>query len=667
MLYTKSDAFMAKLKIILAAAILIAFLGAALLLSDMLTKENTRSATKPFDGEFPENAALEVSDIRVKGFTLHWTEIKGDVEYAIAASSRDDIADYETASENGCIILDFVPGKELNGTYRAAKMIPGKNYLIKIFARKKNTLPALYLSANAELPYIDDAELVEVYIDGKRAFYDKYEDRFFMTYVPSAEKEDKQYIINYKTARLSELYKDGGKTKIPEDGFMIREGESVFVTAVNEKTGAMRDYEISVKPLDNGLPLIVINVEDNRPITSKSKYLKAEMQIFDSEKKPSDEYADGLFSGEIEIRGRGNSSFGSSKKGYNINLAEKRVVLDMAASRNWLLAGNYSDKTLMRNFVAYELYRAMGAAFSPKLRFAELVFNGEYMGVYCFGERIKIDKGRLELPKIKSEEKIKEKNTGTLVIPPTSGEDLSGSYILEVNSDDKYSRDEIIFETKRINWTVGHFFSIKQPGEKNLSPEAYEYISGYVNETEDALFAENFKDPENGYRKYIDAATFIDWYLVNELFKNADSGFHTSVYFYKPRGGKLCMGPVWDFDIGAGNIDYANCDDPEGWHTRYSVWFTRLFEDEWFAKEFAERWNYVKRNDLPKMFELIDKTAGLLAQAQTANFAKWPILGTYVWPNAAGFDQRNTYESEVAYLKDWLQARIAWMDGEINR
>ncbi|MCL2814273.1 MAG: CotH kinase family protein [Oscillospiraceae bacterium] len=666
MLYTKSDAFLAKLKVILAAALLIAFFGFALLLSDMLANEKTRPATKPFDGKFPENAALTVSDIRVKGFTVHWTEIEGEVEYAIAASSRDNIADYQAALENDCVILDFVPGKELKGTYRATKMIPGKDYTIKLFVRSKNTLPAEYLSANAELPYIDDAELLEVYIDGKRAFYDKYEDRFFMTYLPSGEKETKQYIINYKTGRLSELYKDGGETKIPDE-FILAEGESVFVTAVNEKTGAMRDYEISVKPLDNGLPLIVINVDDNRPVTSKTKYLNAEMQIFDSEKNPSDEYTDGLFSGGIEIKARGNSSFGSPKKGYNINLGEKRVVLDMASSRNWMMMGNYSDKTLMRNFVAYELYRSMGAAFSPKFRFAELVFNGEYMGVYCFGERIKIDKGRLELPKIKVEERIKDKNTGTLVIPPTSGEDLNGSYILELNSTDKYSREEIIFETQRINWTTGHFFSIKQPGKDNMSPEAYEYISNYVNETENAIFAENFKDLENGYRKYIDTATFIDWYLVNELFKNADSGFHTSVYFYKPRGGKLCMGPVWDFDIGAGNIDYANCDDPAGWHVRYASWFYRLFEDEEFAKEFKERWNYVKRNDLPKMFELIDETAALLAQAQTANFAKWPILGSYVWPNAAGFEHRGTYESEVEYLKDWLQARIAWMDGEINK
>ena len=663
MVYSESNALLSKFKILFATAFLVVLFASVLLLSDMA--KEARPPSKAFDLKFPPNAVLTVSDIRVKGFTLGWTEFEGEVEYAIAASSRGNMDDYQTALENGHVILDFTPGAVLNGAYRATKMIPGKNYEIKLFVRKPGTLPAEYLSSSAELPYIDDAELVSVYIDGEKAYYDKYEDIFSKIYIPGKE-ETAEYTVTFKTGRLSELYEAGGQVKIPEEGFTIRDGERVFVTAVNGKTGAMRDYEISVNPLDNGIPLVVINVENNRPITSKSVYLNAEMQIFDSATNPSAEYADGLYSGAIEIKGRGNSSFGSAKKGYNINIADKHVVFDMAASREWMLMGNYSDKTLMRNYIAQELYRGMGAAFAPKFRFIDLIFNGKYVGTYCFGERIKIERGRLELPKIKAEEQIKDKNTGLLVVPPTTGEDLSGSYILEVNSSDKYSRDEIIFETKRINWAVAHFFSIKQPGKNNLTPEAYEYISNYVNETEDAMFADNFKDPENGYRKYLDTATFIDWYLVNELFKNVDSGFHTSVYFYKPRGGKLCMGPVWDFDIGAGNIDYGNCDDPTGWYVRYSAWFGRLFEDEAFAEEFRERWNYVKRNNLPGMFEMIDETAALLARSQAMNFEKWPILGYYVWPSAPGYEERDTYESEVKYLKDWLEARIKWMDKEIN-
>ena len=618
--------------------------------------------SKPFDISIPENAALTVTEIRAKGFTLSWTELGADSEYAIAASSGGKIDDYRTALENNNIILDFTPGNILGGSYKATKLIAGREYEIKIFARRKNTQAAEYLSAKATLPYLDDAELLKVYIDGEELLYDKREDTFTKIYIPGS-KENREYTATYKLGRQCVLYIDG--VKIEDKEFKIKEGDILLATVVNEKNAAARDYTISMNPIDNGLPVVMINVEDSRPVNGKSKYLSAEMTILDSAINP---YGKGLFSGGIEIKARGNSSLGMPKRSYNVGTADKVIMLDMAQSRDWTLMANYSDKSLMRNYIAFELYRDMGAVFSPKLRFVDLILNGEYVGTYCLGERIKIDKGRLDLPKIKAEESVKTNKKGvTEKIPPTSGDDLSGSYVLEVNSTDKYSKDEIIFETKKINWNKGHFFSIKQPGEKNMTEEAFNYISKYVNDAEDALFGANFKDPVNGYRKYMNASTFIDWYIVNELFKQVDAGFHSSVYFYKPRGEKLCMGPVWDFDLGAGNADYSGCDVPEGWYVRNSEWFKRLFEDETFAAEFKARWNDVKKNLFDKTFARIDETAELLEKSQAMNFAKWKILGVYVWPNAGNVSERDTYEKEVAYLKDWLSARIEWMDKEINK
>lgn len=620
-------------------------------------------STRALNISVPENAQLTVSDVRIKGFTLSWTNLTGgSYEYAIAATYKGKIGDYAEAVENGYIVLDFTSDKILNGEYKVKKMLPGKEYEIKLFARKKNTQAAEYLTAKTTLPYIDEAEIFNVWFDGEEAMYDKANDVYIRTFVPGTE-EAEEYKVTYKLARLCELYISGEKVEDTE--LTVKSGETLEVTVVNEKNKAARDYEISVKMIDNGIPVVILNTENNRRISGRSEYINGTMTIFDSQLNP---YGTGIYSGQMEIRGRGNSSSGMPKMSYNINLENKTQILDMAPSREWILTANYSDKSLMRNYIAYEMYRDMGAAFSPKMRFVDLIFNGEYVGTYNIGERIKIDSGRLDLPKIKAETEMKVTQNGNIrPVPASTGEELTGSYVLEVNSTDKYSNTEIIFETKRINWNRAHFFSIKQPGEKNLTEEAYNYISDYVNKTEDALFSEDFKDPKTGYRAYIDPATFIDWYIVNEVFKNVDSGFHTSVYFYKPRGGKLCMGPVWDFDIGGGNIDYAGCDDPEGWYVRNSEWFERLFDDEAFAGEFKDRWNYVKSNYLDKTLARIDATAALLEQSQAMNFAKWKILGVYVWPNASGVGERSTYKSEVDYLKDWLAARIEWMDEEINK
>ena len=622
-------------------------------------------STQTLNLNIPAGTSLTVGDIRVKGFTVSWTNLSGgDYEYAIAASYNGKIDDYVTALENKHIVLDFTADKILNGTYKVTQLMPGKEYEIKLFARKKNTTAAEYLKGRATLPYIDEAELYNVWFDGVEITYNKTDDSFTKAYIPGAEHEE-EYTVTYKVARLCGLYING--VKIENGEFKLKDGEIIEVTVVNERNKAARDYIIGMKMIDNGIPIVMVNTEDNRPITSKSKdeALKADFKIIDSAEKP---YGEGLYDGEIMIRGQGNSSLGTSKKSYKFSITDKTQILDMAPSQDWTLLANFTDKSLMRNYIAYELYRDMGAVFSPKLRYVDLVINGEYLGTYNIGERVKIDKGRLDLPKIKGSESVKIDKWGIEEkVPASTLEELNGSYVLRLDSTDKYSTNDIIFETKKIKWSAGHFFSIKQPGEKNMSEEAYNYISDYVNQTENALFSEDFKDPAVGYRAYIDPSTFIDWYIVNELFKQVDANFHTNVYFYKPRGGKLCMGPIWNFDLGAGNADYSGCDDPEGWYVRNASWFTRLFEDEKFANEFKERWNYVKSNCFDSLFKRIDSTAALLERSQTMNFGKWQILGVYVWPNAGDVTSRKTYQSEIDYLKEWLTSRIEWMDAEINK
>jgi hypothetical protein len=125
---------------------------------------------------------------------------------------------------------------------------------------------------------------------------------------------------------------------------------------------------------------------------------------------------------------------------------------------------------------------------------------------------------------------------------------------------------------------------------------------------------------------------------------------------------------VWDFDLAAGNADYLTGDDPEGWFVRYSVWHSRLFECEAFAREFKDRWNYVKNGGyFERLFRRIDETADMLRRSAEMNFQRWPILGHYVWPNANNPWGRTTYQHEIDYMKEWLALRFEWLDKEINK
>ncbi len=207
--------------------------------------------------------------------------------------------------------------------------------------------------------------------------------------------------------------------------------------------------------------------------------------------------------------------------------------------------------------------------------------------------------------------------------------------------------------------TRGVRFVIKSP-DKDI-PEQTAYIRQYVQATEDALFAANFADSQQGYAQYFDTESFVDWYLLNELTKNTDAKFGNSVYLHKPRGGKLTMGPVWDYDIGMGNVDYSPGEFTEGWYIREASWIRRLFEDPAFEQRVKARWQVLKP-EVKAVIAEIDQQATYLDQSQYLNFFKWTILGYKVWPNPVA---TGSYAGEVAYLKDWLTKRVAWMDSEM--
>jgi hypothetical protein len=58
----------------------------------------------------------------------------------------------------------------------------------------------------------------------------------------------------------------------------------------------------------------------------------------------------------------------------------------------------------------------------------------------------------------------------------------------------------------------------------------------------------------------------------------------------------------------------------------------------------------------------IDSLATILEQPAIRHYSRWPILGTYVWPNNF---IGNTYQEEIDYLKTWVTNRLTWMDANM--
>jgi hypothetical protein len=389
----------------------------------------------------------------------------------------------------------------------------------------------------------------------------------------------------------------------------------------------------SFVPLRANLPVLRIVTDNVAPIVSKDVYISGQMNL------ESNVAGAAAVIGGLQIRGRGNSTWGMPKKPYRLKLTDRQSLLGMPSSRDWVLLANYSDKTLLRNALALGLGEQIGLAWTPRFAFVEVYLNNRYDGVYLLAENVKVAADRVAIDELAEDD--------------VAADVITGGYLLEVD----FRRDGYTMTSATAQLPI----VFQDPEEPAPAQEAY--IKGYIDAFEAALHSGSFTNPTTGYAAYIDVDSFVRWYLVNELFRNVDANMWSSCWMYKPRGGKLFMGPLWDFDLAAGNADYNDAFLTSGWHIRSGPWFSRLFQDPAFLARVRQMWNEIKADELPAMFESLNSNSASLQQAQLNNFQRWPILESYVWPN---YRIPGSYTGEIEYLRTWLTARMAWIDSQLN-
>ncbi len=388
-------------------------------------------------------------------------------------------------------------------------------------------------------------------------------------------------------------------------------------------------------PTPGSLPILVINTVGGAPIVDRETYIDADIGI--TSPNPAHNY-----SGTMGIRGRGNSTWNMPKQPYRLRLATAAPLLGMPGNRHWVLLANHTDKSLLRTQVAFELGWRLDMAWNPRAFQVELVLNGQPRGIYQLAEHIRIGANRVDITEI-----------GPGDTDPVS---ITGGYLMEIDN----WRDcdpAVQFDTTR-----GVPVCIDTPDEEGIVPAQYAYISGYVQQTEDVLYGPGFADPVNGYAAWLDADSYAKFYLANELMKNQDARDWSSIWMYKDRGGLLKRGPLWDFDIAAGNINYGTNSDPRGFHIRGGLWYWRLFQDPVFSAAVRARWDASLPALIDTVESAIDAEVARMGDAVDDNFAIWGHLETYGWPNAV---IAGSHAGEVAYLKDWLRQRIRWLDANL--
>ncbi len=373
------------------------------------------------------------------------------------------------------------------------------------------------------------------------------------------------------------------------------------------------------------------------------------------------------FYGQIAIEKRGSSSNSFPMKSYGLETRGPDSVnynvslFDWPSDNDWILYAPYTDKSLIRNVLTYDLGRQMGQ-YAPRTKLCEVILNGSYIGVYVLMERIKVNPGRV--------------NVDPLMFTDTLDNHLTGGYIIKV---DKTTSGGIIAWTSpytaQAPSTGPMHYQLHDPDISELHPLQLNYIHDYVDNWETVLKSTNFANPQTGFRAFSDELSFIDYMLINELSKNVD-GYRISTFLHKKRfseGGKLFAGPLWDFNIGWGNSNYCQGGQTSGWEINFNsvcqgnganmnpFWFNRMLQDTVFANNVNCRWTDLRTSILSdsSLIHYIDSMATMLTDAAARNYNRWPILGVYVWPNNY---IGNTYQEEITYMKNWILARTAWMD-----
>lgn len=365
------------------------------------------------------------------------------------------------------------------------------------------------------------------------------------------------------------------------------------------------------------LPIITIDTLGNRLNTKNLQ--RAKMSIYDNGSKLNYLNETPSLTIDIGIKIRGKSSKTYPKKQYKIELWDEngsqitREILNLPRESDWVLHGPFEDKSLIRNKLAFEIASKM-MVYVPQSKYCEIfviddgsktIEDKHFRGLYLLNESIK-----------KSEERVS-------VFP--SYNDLAETSFLAAKdvpalndiTVTTYGNDTIIYPRKiKLNYP-----------KKNVSNEQLKYISRTISEFERVLYSDKYNDDSGGYEDYIIIESFVDYYIINEFFRNTDAGVY-STYFSKDYGEKIRLGPIWDFNESMGNdLDGGDYFDSKGFYMSNNFWFKRLMTDREFVVKVIDRYRLLRRTFLSDeyLLEQMDALNFELKNAANRNFRKWPF------------------------------------------
>lgn len=378
------------------------------------------------------------------------------------------------------------------------------------------------------------------------------------------------------------------------------------------------------EPLDpRAIPVLYIWTEDSAPVNSKTEYVHASFWLYAG---PGASFLEE----EGEIRGRGNATWNYPKKPYKLRFSNPVSPFGMPAEKDWVLLAEFCDKSLMRTAYMCGLSELLGMPYTIRYKITEVYLNGTYEGIYLLADQVERSGKRIDI-----------------------GED---GFIIE---DDNYWYEEPLSFFS----PAGRHYTFKYPKDIRAEDPSFSFIKSYMEGFEKALQSEQFRNPETGYRNWIDVPSFAKWYILFELTGNWEPNLY---YVLRDRNAKLEMYPGWDAEWSLGlayrdNMVSGWAAPPHAVPVDMPFWsengyFKRLLLDDYFKDAVREEWLALCER-MPEFEQRMAAVSGLLLDAQERNFERWPIFDQY--PGATLVVHPSWLE-EVAYVSAYFKERFKW-------
>ena len=459
-----------------------------------------------------------------------------------------------------------------------------------------------------------------------------------------------------------------------------------FQLVLTDKSGRQNTLVIKVMAIQTGLPSFTATTSDLEEVGWDKAPKDATFTLGGGDRSRCF-YApgDNVMTVSGQIKGRGNTSWGQEKKSYTLKFDEKRKVLDMDKSKDWVLVAAHEDYSQLRNLLGQYLGELAGVSYTLKVRPVDFWYNGHYWGTYSLIQKVEIEGSRVNIKKY--EPGCGTGNTGFLLEfdghvsenasfradPDRFRLNIGDGYVVYYNDE----TDELFFPLS----IGGKWMTIKKPSYTKYlinDPAQIRYIYDYVYAAMAAL--KEHRSYEEICR-YIDVESFTNWYIVEEFMNNADSSFHSSCYMTLDVNGRLKMGPVWDFDRSSDNCDYWNPEnEPDSLRRSGAAWFCYLYGDGGDKPGYDEARAILKQRwqafyeATATLNQTVDEWAALINDSVTLNFKRWNVLGAEddgrrnkkIGSNTELTMTAPTFEGQVAILRNYFDQRRASMSGWIH-